>query len=110
MIIKKGTPTMGGIFIVFGTLAGYALSHINFWTIGAGFKVEVTSMNTNVLLIFVIALMMALVGLFDDFLKVKEGRNLGLKPSQKFSLQFFNRFNKCLLFYIFKLRFKFLFF
>ena len=85
---KKGTPTMGGIFIVFGTLAGYALSHINFWTIGAGFKVEVTSMNTNVLLIFVIALMMALVGLLDDFLKVKEGRNLGLKPSQKFSLQF----------------------
>ena len=85
---KKGTPTMGGIFIVFGTFAGYALSHINFWTIGQGFKVEITSMNVNVLLVFVLALLMALVGLLDDFLKVKAGRNLGLKPSQKFSLQF----------------------
>ena len=35
---KKGTPTMGGLFIVFGTIAGYSLSHINFWTIGEGFK------------------------------------------------------------------------
>ena len=73
---KKGTPTMGGLFIVFGTFAGYALSHINFWTIGKGFKVEITYMNTNVLLIFGIAFLMALVGLLDDFLKVKAGRNL----------------------------------
>ena len=85
---KKGTPTMGGLFIVFGTFAGYSLAHINFWTIGEGFKVEITSMNLNVLLIFVLSLLMALVGLFDDLLKVKAGRNLGLKPSQKFSLQF----------------------
>ena len=84
---KKGTPTMGGLFIVFGTFAGYALSHINFWTIGEGFKVEITSMNTNILLIFGIAFSMALVGLLDDFLKVKAGRNLGLKPSQKLILQ-----------------------
>ena len=64
---KKGTPTMGGIFIVFGTFLGYSLSHINFWTIGEGFKVEITSVNLNVFLIFVLALLMALVGLLDDF-------------------------------------------
>ena len=49
---KKGTPTMGGLFIVFGTIAGYSLSHINFWTIGEGFKVELTSINVNVILLF----------------------------------------------------------
>ena len=85
---KKGTPTMGGLFIVFGTLVGYTFSHINFWTIGEGFKVELTSININVFFIFGIALLMALVGFIDDFLKVKAGRNLGLTPSQKFSLQF----------------------
>ena len=85
---KKGTPTMGGLFIVFGTIAGYSLSHINFWTIGEGFKVELTSMNLNVILLFVLAFLMAMVGFIDDYLKVKAGRNLGLKPSQKFALQF----------------------
>ena len=86
---KKGTPTMGGLFIVFGTFAGYSLSHINFWTIGEGFKVELTTMNVNVILLFVLAFLMAMVGLIDDYLKVKAGRNLGLKPSQKFALEFF---------------------
>ena len=85
---KKGTPTMGGLFIVFGTIAGYSLSHINFWTIGEGFKVELTSMNVNVVLLFVLAFLMAMVGFIDDYLKVKAGRNLGLKPTQKFALQF----------------------
>ena len=85
---KKGTPTMGGLFIVFGTIAGYSLSHINFWTIGEGFKVELTSMNLNVILLFVLAFLMAMVGFIDDYLKVKAGRNLGLKPTQKFALQF----------------------
>ncbi len=85
---KKGTPTMGGLFIVFGTFAGYSLSHINFWTIGEGFKVELTSMNVNVISLFVLAFLMAMVGFVDDYLKVKAGRNLGLKPSQKFALQF----------------------
>lgn len=74
---KKGTPTMGGLFIVFGTIAGYSLSHINFWTIGKGFKVEITSMNVNVILLFVVAFLMAMVGFIDDYLKVKAGRNLG---------------------------------
>tara|TARA_B100000700_G_scaffold238621_1_gene265120 strand:+ start:4342 stop:5400 length:1059 start_codon:yes stop_codon:yes gene_type:complete len=84
---KKGTPTMGGIFIVFGTIAGYTLSHINFWTIGEGFKVELTSMNFNVMLLFGLSFLMALVGLIDDLLKVKAGRNLGFKPSQKITFQ-----------------------
>ncbi len=84
---KKGTPTMGGIFIIVGTCIGYFLSHINFWTIGEGFKVEFIDVNVEVVNLFVIASLMGLVGLIDDLYKVKEGRNLGLKPKQKFLLQ-----------------------
>lgn len=78
---------MGGIFIIVGTCIGYFLSHINFWTIGEGFKVEFIDVNVEVVNLFVIASLMGLVGLIDDLYKVKEGRNLGLKPKQKFLLQ-----------------------
>ena len=27
---KKGTPTMGGVFLILGTFVGFILSHINF--------------------------------------------------------------------------------
>jgi len=37
--------------------------------------------------ILIISISMALVGLIDDYLKVKESRNLGLKAGQKFVLQ-----------------------
>ena len=84
---KKGTPTMGGIFIIVGTCIGYFLSHINFWTIGEGFKVEFIDVNLEVVNLLIIASLMGLVGLIDDLYKVKEGRNLGLKPKQKFLLQ-----------------------
>lgn len=84
---KKGTPTMGGIFVILGTFFGFFLSHINFWTIGRGFEVVLRNVNTDVLGILIISISMGLVGLIDDYLKVKESRNLGLKAGQKFSLQ-----------------------
>ena len=84
---KKGTPTMGGIFVILGTIFGFLLSHINFWTIGRGFEVVLRNINTDVLGILIISVSMGLVGLIDDYLKVKESRNLGLKAGQKFSLQ-----------------------
>ena len=84
---KKGTPTMGGIFVILGTIFGFLLSHINFWTIGRGFEVVLRNINTDVLGILIISVSMGLVGLIDDYLKVKESRNLGLKAGQKFLLQ-----------------------
>ena len=45
---KKGTPTMGGVFIILGTFVGFILSHINFWTIGKGFKIELLSINPKI--------------------------------------------------------------
>ncbi len=84
---KKGTPTMGGVFITAGTYFGFLLAHINFWTIGQGFKVEIDYINPQVMSLLLFGTLMAAVGFFDDFLKVKKGRNLGLNAKNKLLLQ-----------------------
>ena len=84
---KKGTPTMGGIFIVLGTYIGYFAAHINFWTIGQGFLIELIDIQRNVLIILLLSSLMALVGLFDDILSISNKRNLGLPIGPKFILQ-----------------------
>ncbi len=84
---KKGTPTMGGVFIILGTFIGFILSHINFWTIGKGFKIELLSINPQIFNLLLLGTLMGFVGLIDDFLKVNKNRNLGLKSRNKFILQ-----------------------
>ena len=84
---KKGTPTMGGIFIVLGTYLGYFIAHINFWTIGKGFLIEVIDIEMNVFMILLLSSLMSLVGLTDDILSVSRNRNLGLAVIPKFFLQ-----------------------
>ena len=78
---------MGGVFIILGTYIGFILSHINFWTIGKGFKVELISISTEIFLLLIIGTLMGIVGFVDDYLKVKKSRNLGLKPRNKLFLQ-----------------------
>ena len=73
---KKGTPTMGGVFLIIGTFVGFILSHINFWTIGKGFKIELLSINPQIFYLLLIGTLMGLVGLVDDYLKVKQNRNV----------------------------------
>ena len=51
---KKGTPTMGGIFLILGTSFGFFASHINFWTIGRGFEVVLRRINEDVLALLII--------------------------------------------------------
>jgi len=84
---KKGTPTMGGVFIILGTFVGFILSHINFWTIGKGFKVELLSINFEIFNLLILSTLMGFVGLIDDYLKVNKNRNLGLKARNKFLFQ-----------------------
>ena len=84
---KKGTPTMGGVFIILGTFVGFILSHINFWTIGKGFKVELLSINPKIFNLLLLGTLMGFVGFFDDYLKVYKNRNLGLSARNEFILQ-----------------------
>jgi len=71
--VKAGTPTMGGIALVGGAVAGYAFSHLRS---GAVFT------SAAVLVVFAIVGIGA-VGLIDDWIKVSRQRSLGLNPRAK---------------------------
>lgn len=74
-ITKAGTPTMGGIMIVGGAVMGYLVSHLRG---GAIFTWG------GILVILAIATA-GLVGLLDDWIKVRDARNLGLNKRTKFA-------------------------
>jgi phospho-N-acetylmuramoyl-pentapeptide-transferase len=73
---KQGTPTMGGLVILTGTILGYLLGHI-------GRQGIVHFRDTGVLAICTIAAF-GLLGFVDDFIKIRKARNLGLRSRTKF--------------------------
>ena len=66
---KQGTPTMGGIVFVAPPIVAY-FSFFGFESVYALFTAA-------------LAVTFALIGFFDDFIKIKFGKNEGLKPWQK---------------------------
>jgi len=71
-IVKSGTPTMGGISIVAGALAGYVAGHVT--------SQPYTWGGISVIALILVA---ALTGLTDDWIKVRNERNLGLNKRAK---------------------------
>jgi len=69
---KEGTPTMGGIAMIIAlilvTLIGAKLNH-------------------ETIVLIVVTLLFALIGFMDDYIKVTEKHNLGLRAWQKLLLQ-----------------------
>jgi phospho-N-acetylmuramoyl-pentapeptide-transferase len=74
---KAGTPTMGGIAILGGVVAGYALGHIG---------TQVRFSRTGYLAVMAVVLFGA-IGFLDDWIKVRHQRSLGLNKRAKFSAQ-----------------------
>jgi UDP-N-acetylmuramyl pentapeptide phosphotransferase/UDP-N-acetylglucosamine-1-phosphate transferase len=72
-VTKAGTPTMGGVAIVVAAVAGYAAAH---------FHAGLVFTRTGVLVMLAIA-GAAVVGAFDDWIKVSNERNLGLSKRAK---------------------------
>ncbi|MGC2174459.1 MAG: phospho-N-acetylmuramoyl-pentapeptide-transferase [Acidimicrobiales bacterium] len=70
---KAGIPTMGGVIIVFAAVMGYAMGHI-------GTAVVFTRSGILVVLVIVAS---ALLGLVDDYLAIRNARNLGLNKRAK---------------------------
>jgi phospho-N-acetylmuramoyl-pentapeptide-transferase len=70
--LKSGTPTMGGVAIVFGVLVGFF---------------ALNTLTTDILVMFLTFAAYAALGFFDDYVKVRMKRNLGLTAPQKFALQ-----------------------
>lgn len=73
-LVKEGTPTMGGIFIVLGVAAAMLV-----------FFGEISVYGWVALLG---ALAYCLIGFIDDLIIVLKKRNLGLRPKQKLVAQF----------------------
>ena len=72
-LVKRGTPTMGGIVIIFATIVGYTMANI---ATGRG-------PNASGVLLLGLMVGMGLIGFFDDFAKIRNERSLGLTPIAK---------------------------
>ncbi len=67
--VKKGTPTMGGLLIVLGTVVAYLL---------------LSARTPEGLVVIGTMVACASLGFADDFIQIRKERSLGLKPSVKF--------------------------
>jgi phospho-N-acetylmuramoyl-pentapeptide-transferase len=72
-LVKAGTPTMGGLLILFSVLVPTLL-----WG---------DLRNVYVWLVMLVTLAFGAIGFADDYLKVRNRRNLGLTARAKFGLQ-----------------------
>jgi phospho-N-acetylmuramoyl-pentapeptide-transferase len=70
---KRGTPTMGGLIIIFAAIAGYLLSH----------GITQTAMTASALLVIALVVGLGFVGFLDDWLKVSREKSSGLKGRYK---------------------------
>jgi len=83
---KAGTPTMGGLVIVAASMLGWLAGHLR--TASAGHLRITAVFTTSGVLVMGTIVAAGLVGLADDWLKVRHGRNLGLNKRTKFAGQF----------------------
>lgn len=87
---KEGTPTMGGLMFIIGSLAGLAVGYISLILeapqfLGAQYAIE----NVRLFAGVGCALGFGLIGFVDDYMKVVHTRNLGLTAKGKIFLQIF---------------------
>jgi len=71
---KAGTPTMGGIMFISGTVLAMAIALI-------------IKFDIRLLMMLLVSCGFGLIGFVDDYVKVVKKRNLGLTAKQKFALQ-----------------------
>jgi phospho-N-acetylmuramoyl-pentapeptide-transferase len=77
-LVKRGTPTMGGVAIVGSTLVGYLVAHIVIAVRGGG------GPNASGLLALFLMVGLGAVGFLDDLIKIRRQRSLGLRARAKF--------------------------
>jgi phospho-N-acetylmuramoyl-pentapeptide-transferase len=83
---KAGTPTMGGLVIVGASVLGWLAGHLRAASAG---HLRITAVfTTSGVVVEGTIIAAGLVGLVDDYLKVRHNRNLGLNKRTKFAGQF----------------------
>ena len=70
---KRGTPTMGGLIIIFAAACGYFVAH----------AISQNAVSTSALLVLGLMASLGFVGFLDDWLKVSRQKSLGLNAKQK---------------------------
>ncbi len=82
---KGGTPTMGGIMMVVGTLLGLVLAY----PLLQGVSTDADPMASSLVILGLFtSLAFGFVGFVDDYLKVVRKKNLGLRAREKLVMQF----------------------
>lgn len=71
---KRGTPTMGGLVIIFSVVVGYLLAKL----------VTSDTPSASALLLLFLFVGLGAIGFLDDFIKIRKQRNLGLRSKAKF--------------------------
>jgi phospho-N-acetylmuramoyl-pentapeptide-transferase len=72
---KSGTPTMGGLAIIIGLIFGCIIYMV------------ISGFSQTILITISATVLFGLVGFIDDYFKVINKRNLGLRAKQKMALQ-----------------------
>ena len=86
---KQGTPIMGGLMFIAGTLVSVVICYlIAYFIYGSSFFFD-SKAFIRIISGFVMALMMSFIGFMDDYIKAVKKQNLGLKARQKTVLQLF---------------------
>lgn len=88
---KQGTPTMGGIMFIIGTILSTAISIPLYYFTSSLCNVQATETPFMIIKTYaglVMAFCYGLLGFFDDYLKVVRKQNKGLGARQKLVLQF----------------------
>jgi phospho-N-acetylmuramoyl-pentapeptide-transferase len=81
---KLGTPTMGGVVIIFGAIFGYLAAHLRLFSLSSGFDLTVHPFAAEGLLAVFAFVGMGAIGFVDDYEKHAAGHNQGLSKRWKF--------------------------
>ena len=81
---KRGTPTMGGVVMVFAVTIAYLIAHVRLWTPSGGIEWRVIDFAAQGWLALFAFIGMGVIGFLDDYVKYARKRNLGLSKRWKF--------------------------
>lgn len=86
---KQGTPTMGGILFIVGSVVGTAFGYALYRFFGTtdAVSIGVDREALRVLSCVLFCILFGVIGFIDDFAKVAKKQNEGLTPMQKIILQ-----------------------
>jgi phospho-N-acetylmuramoyl-pentapeptide-transferase len=84
---KRGTPTMGGVVFIFGTVFAYLAGHLVLSTLPDRVVAHPPGMSVTALVLLGLMVFCGAIGFLDDFLKVRLRNSLGLNKRGKLIAQ-----------------------